>query len=515
MPLVIETKLEMASSQSESLHLHLDESNISENETNIVVSSDLNVTWDYSDESSMETGITTQGKRPRPLSDSENSDSYEHDERVSTKKHNVSGSTFQTINEYQSQNQNVVVFIESNNVNLSKTNPIFIAKTINDLVGHVQKVINTQNGLKIICKKSQANILCKEKRFGMYNCHCTIKSVPKPKIKGICHGIPKDMDLEEIKEELENANSLKIEQIYRMQKYDKIKQEKTDTDSIIIEYGQDIEFPLQMYLGYRRIYIKQFIPFPTRCFKCQKFGHVSKNCRSKAKCPNCGEEHKFEDCNQKEIKKCCNCGLNHSAGYKGCEAFLKAKQIKEYSYNKKITYAEATKQITKPTNTSSHAVQQEKVLFEANNEHHIVSKMNSNEDQIVTKVIEKIQTNNKENEGAIVEKVVEQVKTQAKHNEQEFIDQMLEKIRSKTSDYEQEITDKITEKIMSTTQNSCKCGLTPETIFVFFFRAMKYFKDESFIRKSSDSQIRHLAHLFRICTHITLNQDKVYDILHS
>ena len=111
MPLVIETKLEMASSQSESLHLHLDESNISENETNIVKSSDLNVTWDYSDEISMETGITTQGKRPRPLSDSENSDSYEHDERVSTKKHNVSGSTFQTVNEYQSQNQNVVVFI--------------------------------------------------------------------------------------------------------------------------------------------------------------------------------------------------------------------------------------------------------------------------------------------------------------------------------------------------------------------------------------------------------------------
>ena len=83
--MVTETKLEMASSQSESLHLHLDESNITENETNTVKSTDLNVTWDYSDESSMETGNTTQGKRPRPLSDSENSDLYEHDERGSTK----------------------------------------------------------------------------------------------------------------------------------------------------------------------------------------------------------------------------------------------------------------------------------------------------------------------------------------------------------------------------------------------------------------------------------------------
>ena len=92
------------------------------------------------------------------------------------------------------------------------------------------------------------------------------------------------MKLDEIKEELEYKNNIKIEQISRLQKFDKDKKEKCDTESIIIEYGQDITFPLHMFLGNKRINVKQFIPYPTRCFKCQKFGHVSNNCRGKAKC---------------------------------------------------------------------------------------------------------------------------------------------------------------------------------------------------------------------------------------
>ena len=195
---------------------------------------------------------------------------------------------------------------------------------------------------------------------------------------------------------------------------------------------------------------------------------------------------------------------NHSAGYKGCEEFLKAKKIREYSFNQKISYAEATKQIRTATDTSNIINQQENVQQKSNNE-----------DQIVTKVFEKVQSHTKKNEEAIIEKVVDQLQTQSKNDEKHFIDQIFEQFQSKTSDYEEIITDKITEKIKSNTKCTCKCRITPEAIFVFIIRAMKYFKDDSFLKKSSDNQIRHLAHLFKVFTLIMLNQDKVYEILRS
>ena len=492
----------MASASQQSLHLHLE----SDNETNAIHSTDLNETWDYEDHSSMDTSIISNSKRTR--SDSENSDLVE---RNSTKKHNITGSSINT-HDYKKQNQNmnqdVIVFAQSRNVNLGKASPIFIAKTINDLVGNVDKVISTQNGLKIVCNKSQANILSKEKRFGSYECVFSIKTVPKPKLKGITHGIPLEMKTNEIKEELEYANNIKIEKISRLQKFDKIKNKKQDTESIIIEYEQDtdIDFPLHMYIGYKRITVKQFIPYPTRCFKCQKFGHVSSNCRGKLKCPNCSEEHDFENCDKKESKKCSNCGGNHSAGFKGCSEFLKAKKIKEYSYSQKLSYAEATKQLK--TNVKCTMEQQE-------NEQTKVNIEVNNEDHIVTKVIQKVQTQSIENEGNLVEKVVEKIQSQAKQSEKQFIDNILEQVESHTSEYEEQITDKITEKVLLKTQKSCKCRMTPEAIFVFIIKAIKYFQDDHFLRKSSDNQLRNLAHVFKTCTLIMLNQDKVYDILHS
>ena len=77
------------------------------------------------------------------------------------------------------------------------------------------------------------------------------------------------------------------------------------------------------------------------------------------------------------------------------------------------------------------------------------------------------------------------------------------------------ITQKITEKVMSNTQSDCKCRMTPEAVFVFIIKAIRYFQDDKFLRKRTDNQIRSLAHVFRTCTLITLNNDKVYYILHS
>lgn len=61
------------------------------------------------------------------------------------------------------------------------------------------------------------------------------------------------------------------------------------------------------------------------------FGHIAVACRAKAHCAKCGRDHEYGKCAEGIKIKCCNCGGEHSAAYKGCEA------------HKKITYAEAIK----------------------------------------------------------------------------------------------------------------------------------------------------------------------------
>ena len=57
--------------------------------------------------------------------------------------------------------------------------------------------------------------------------------------------------------------------------------------------------------------------------------------------------------------------------------------------------------------------------------------------------------------------------------------------------------------------------MPPEGVFLLILRAVKYFTDDKFLMQNSDKQIRLLANIFEKCTLITLNQNKVYDILRS
>lgn len=82
-----------------------------------------------------------------------------------------------------------------------------------------------------------------------------------------------------------------------------------------------------------------------RCYKCLKFGHMAKECKSKSTvCSRCSEDHKFSECSS-EVEKCTNCrhaverlGLTdldceHSAFSRDCESYKRVFNQLQRRYN--------------------------------------------------------------------------------------------------------------------------------------------------------------------------------------
>ncbi|GBN90280.1 hypothetical protein AVEN_79036-1 [Araneus ventricosus] len=65
-----------------------------------------------------------------------------------------------------------------------------------------------------------------------------------------------------------------------------------------------------------RLSLREFVR-PTRCYKCNEYGHISTRCEGKETCPNCGEEgHKGPDCvNRHKCVACTAANTKYQKGY--------------------------------------------------------------------------------------------------------------------------------------------------------------------------------------------------------
>jgi len=85
------------------------------------------------------------------------------------------------------------------------------------------------------------------------------------------------------------------------------------------------------------------VPNPIRCDRCQKFGHNHPTWR----------EHEYNECPvDKTEAKCCNCGGNHSAAYKGCTKYKTISSALNLSVKQGISYRDALMQTTSKQTTA-------------------------------------------------------------------------------------------------------------------------------------------------------------------
>ena len=92
------------------------------------------------------------------------------------------------------------------------------------------------------------------------------------------------------------------------------------------------EIPEEVYIGRMRYTVQPFTAEPVQCFKCQKFGHIAADCKSRDKvCVNCGTAgHSRRDnaCSTRP-KMCANCKGHHPSNYRGCIEFKREKEAQK------------------------------------------------------------------------------------------------------------------------------------------------------------------------------------------
>ena len=232
---------------------------------------------------------------------------------------------------------------------VTKINPFLLNKTLESIAGQVPQVKKLRSGdLLVECnRKQQAINLLSITTIG--NIPVTVSA---HRSLNTCQGIirDRDQDLAELPVE-EICQELSSQGVVEVKRFTSKRDGKVISLNTYLLKFNGTSLPSSIRVGPYSIRVDLFIPNPTRCFSCQKFGHGKTQCRNKLVCFRCTEEgHEGFDCTN--TVKCCNCGGAHMASSKQCPIFLHEKEITTLKTKNNITYPEARRLVSARMNPS-------------------------------------------------------------------------------------------------------------------------------------------------------------------
>lgn len=210
-----------------------------------------------------------------------------------------------------------------------KVPDIFLHKPV-DFQQHVHKLLSMgikfkqpylcKYYIKITCltmNDHRALVQYFEKKKLPFN---TFGNPAKRKMKVVIRGLPKDIDLNNLKSELKSF-SIPIVRVHKMQRLE-YKKNSTSLILAVVPYNDDGTKLLQAkkIMGHD-VKMEPPISKTKQCHRCQMWGHTQRYCHGKVKCVKCAGEHISKMCERdpdKEPPKCANCGGEHTASFRKC-----------------------------------------------------------------------------------------------------------------------------------------------------------------------------------------------------
>lgn len=226
--------------------------------------------------------------------------------------------------------------------NLSEINVIKANKDLEKkLDGPPQKITETRTGELLIevKNKKQGDLLCALTHLDT----CEIDVKPHNKLnqtKGTIRYANRpryspDQLLQELKR-------YQVVELYQLKK--RVGGILEDLPVYILTF-ESCSLPENVAIGWTRCSVREYVPRPRRCFKCQRFGHGAKTCRSDiTTCANCGDEAHGLPCNKP--KHCANCQENHATTSNQCFYYIMEQEILAVQTKQHISYPEAKRTIT-------------------------------------------------------------------------------------------------------------------------------------------------------------------------
>ena len=199
----------------------------------------------------------------------------------------------------------LVVYATGKDTNIARTNPIKMERAITNAAGAGVRVSKARESLRIACEDREQK--WRLMATGTLDGHEVTYSEPfsltrrgpmrqadRQIVKGIIFGVPLETTEDEITQ-YSGAISAR-----RIRKW--IKGQEIITAQVVLEYYE--ELPERVEIGWLACRVKEFIPDPLRCRKCQAYGHRCQSDASKADSSN----SKWAEVSNSKYSQNSNCG---------------------------------------------------------------------------------------------------------------------------------------------------------------------------------------------------------------